>query len=215
MKRIMCVLLAVVMLVSLCACGSKDDGFETEHSNIIEQIEKLNEDTSYVASVIYTTWSNVGVSDFNTFFGALCSITEGTTLDTVKSTRLGAAACCIDPNKYYDDSLENNWNLRNAVDALSADESEAQRILDACIEFTTLYNSLEAQDSTVGSSVKTFETTFSEKHSEETDNISDWYLESSMYVAFVLEPSGSLIEFGNKMEEYEEAFTRFSKVANY
>ncbi len=215
MKKIICGILALVMLFSLCSCGSKDDGFDAEHSAIITQIKQLNEDASAIASVIYVTWSNVGVSDFNTFFGALCSITEGTTLDDVKITRLGAAACCIDPKKYYDDSLENNWNLRNAVEALSADSAEAERILNACISFTNLYNSLEAADSTLGANVKAFQTEFSKNHSEKTDNISQWYLESSMFVEFVLKPSGSLVEFGNKIEEYEEAFTRFSKVAEY
>lgn len=216
MKKTISLILAFVLCLSLCACsaGGGDDGFDAQYASMIERVEKLNADTSKITGIVYGTWSNIGVSDFYTFFGGLRSLTEGTTLDGIKYTFLGAAACCLFPSEYWDDDTEMAWNLRNAVEKLQADAEKAQHVLDAAIEYNNLYDSLKDSDDSLSSDMKVFKDKFKDKHAEEVETLSDWVLESSMYVDLALEPSGSLVEYGNNISTYEEKLNRFSKIAN-
>ena len=213
MKKTISLILVLVLCLSLCACGGSD-GFDAEYTALIQRISALNEDTRQITNVVYSTWRNVGVSDFNTFFGALRSLPEGKTLDDVKYTSLGAAACCLFPSQYWDDDTDTAWNLRNAVDALQADSAKAQKVLDAAIEFNKLYNSLSAEDAALSADFKAFRDQFEDKHADEVKNLREWVLESSMFVECALKPSGSLIEYGSSITAYEENLTRFSKIAN-
>ena len=211
MKKVISLFLALLMCLMLCACGG--DGFDEEYAAMIERVEKLNDDTSKITAMVYTIWSNVGVSNFGTFFGALRKVTDGTTLDSVTYSYLGAAACCLFPSKYWDDNTEVAWNLRNATEELKYDAAAAQSVLDAAIEFNALYDSLVDRDEALSDDMKAFKEKHEKKHENEVSNLRDWVLETSMYVDFAVDPSGSLFEYGNSITSYEENLSRFNKTA--
>lgn len=215
MKKVLSLILVLIVCLSLCACGDGNHNFDEEYTSMINRVEALNSDTSRITEIVYGTWSNVGVSNFNTFFNLLLSLTEGTTLDSTDySTQLGPAACCLFPSEYWDDDTETARNLYNATMALKADPAKAQKVLDAAIDFNNVYSSLTKIDAALSADIKTFKEQYGEKYSEEVETLRDWVLESSMYVDYALNPSGSLIEYGNGITEYEENLNRFSKIAN-
>ena len=74
MKKVISLLLALVMCLSLCACGGGNDKFETEYASMINRVETLNADTSRITGIVYGTWYNVGVS-FDVVF-RMCEVLE-------------------------------------------------------------------------------------------------------------------------------------------
>lgn len=200
------------MVVSLAACGSKNDGFSDEYQPMIDRISALNEDTSKVTKMVYTTWDNVGVSNLNMFYGAVLAIGQEATLDDVKFTFLSSAACVVDPKQYWDDNEEADRNILNALKVLSADTDKAQAVLDQVTAYNQFLASLTDTEEALTASVKEFREKFAEKHPDECDNLREWMLETSMYVDFAENPSGSLIEYGSNISKYEENLSRFKKM---
>lgn len=230
MKKGLCFVLAVIICLSLCACKKpveednfEEDDFNEEYASMIERIEVLNYDTSRITGIIYGIWDRFTVSHFESCFVVLRILVEGTTLEVLdladenKYQFLGTAACCLFPSEYWDDDIEydyRHWlNIQNAAKALEADSVKAQEVLDAAIEFNNVYDSLTATDEALSTDLKAFQEKYAEKHEEEVETLRDWILESSMYVDHAVNPSGSLIEYGNRITEYEENLTRFSKAA--
>lgn len=240
MRKIVSFIIALMMCLSLCSCGGKNentstdkdnitstiekntsvlsteesDNFDTEYAAMIERVEALNADTALIAGTVYETWSNAGPSDFYTFYGSIFSITDGTTLDTVRIVTLGAVACAVLPGKYWDDNAKSSANLANAVEVLEKDSAKAQEVLDAAIAYNHLYDSLKTADEALSADMKVFKEQYKDQYEEEVDTLREWILESSMYVDHALNPSGSLIEYGNAITEYEQNLNRFSKIAN-
>ena len=107
-----------------------------------------------------------------------------------------------------------NRNLANAVNVLKADSAKAQEVLDTAIGFNRLYNLVIVSDEVLSADMKAFKEKYKDKYDEEVDTLRDWILESSMYVEYAVNPSGTLIEYGNGITEYEQNLSRFSKIAN-
>ena len=215
--------MALVMVLSLAACGTDEsvnevesvvNDFDAEYDEIIEQIQDLNSHASLITGIIYRAWSKVGVSNFSTFYQALLTLQEGTTVVDGVYKYLGAAAIVLQPNKYFDDDIDAANNLVNAMNIMESDEQIAQEVLSASIDFNNALISLPEEDAALSENMKVFKEKYKDEHEDEVDNLREWVLESSMYVDFAVSPSGSLIEYGNSMTEYEESFNRFSKIAD-
>jgi len=69
-------------------------------------------------------------------------------------------------------------------------------------------------DEELSADISEFIKTYKTDYPEETELLREWNLESSMYVEFVVEPSGSLVSYGNEMGGYQDAMSSFQKEAD-
>ena len=266
MKKALSLLLALILCLSLCACGKseaaqavdemilaigdvsvdskeaifaaesaylaldeKDKG-AVEHytvltdakaslkevlfSSLTERLEKLNVSCDTVSGLIYLIWENVGATDFITYFNCILMFEDENSLDEMKAYY----ALKESGQKGW---IFNVWAAGHAFDSekyeklvKTYDEEMINEIVEISIAFTSVYNNLPILDEELSADISEFIKTYKTDYPEEAELLREWNLESSMYVEFVVEPSGSLVSYGNEMGGYQDAMSRFQKEAD-
>ena len=182
-------------------------------ASLTEQQAALNYQCDAVSAFVYLLWDDVGPSDFSTYFKCVLMFEDENSLDEMKAyyaqkssgqnawiTNVWCAGMAIDADAYGDVGL--------------GDDKMINEIVEKCIAFTSVYNSLSVTDDELSNNIAEFVKEYKNEYPEETELLREWNLESSMYVDFALEPSGSLISYGNEMGEYQDTMHRFQKEAD-
>ena len=265
MKKALSLILALVLCLSLCACGKSeeaqsvddlilaigdvtidskdaiavaDDAYNalsekdkeavehyaelTEAKNTLkevmfesltERLEALNYQCDTVSTFVYLLWDNVGPSDFTTYFKCILMFEDENSLDEMK-------AYYAQKSSGQKGWIINVWCAGNALDSSRygdvdlGDDELIEEIVGKCIAFTSVFNSLSTTDEELSEDISDFVKAYKNDYPEEAEILREWNLESSMYVEFALEPSGSLVSYGNEMGEYQDTMSRFQKEAD-
>lgn len=264
LKKIIAFILAILLLLSLCACGKSKEAqnvddlilsigevsidsaskIETaenaynalsdkdkqsvenyalleeakgtleniEYCALVSRIKELNENSDMITSQIYEIWDFVGVDLVSYALICLRGITDETPLEAYKLSQAGKESDWDDYWKdpvavvkytlYEDDKIYKNLNENTIADTVSA-----------CIAFNTICDAIDSENTALADDVKSFKNNCSDKYKDAMDNMSEWYLESSLYADFALNESGSLTSYREQKDEYGEKMKRYQKIA--
>ena len=230
MKKTLALLLSVMMVLSLCACGNKKEEqeslFRGEYNALVDRLTKMNESCDHVTSMVYTIWDNVGASDFLSAYDTL------RLLENEEAVELCKAAISEDPS--YD---PNDWKLFPAdvgmaldssidredplaqlryIQDVKEDEEKCNAILSICYEFNGHFNLMLSENETLGADIKALREKYPDLHTDQITTLNEWFIESSLYAEFAAEPSGTLNSYSSDITDYQETMSRFQKtVASY
>ena len=265
MKRILCLLLAISLCLTLCSCGKSEEAQavddlilavgdvraedkdaiaaaeeaynslsekdkemvehystlieakttlkDIEFESLTERLEALNYQCGTVSEFIYSVWDNVGATDFDTYFNCVLMFQDENSLGEMKARyaqrssgqnawiwNVWGAGTAIDPNKYGE--------------VKSIDNPLIDEIVRKSIAFTSVFYSLSITDEELCADISDFVKTYQNDYPEEAEILREWNIESSVYVEFALNPSGSLMSYGDEIGEYKNTMTRFQKEAD-
>jgi hypothetical protein len=213
-KRLVASLMIFVMALTMCACSTstaeeaeveieeEEDTFADDYTEIVNEVEDLNTYTSAIVESMYSIWDAVGADAFLTCIRTILTIDETTTVDNIDSSIMKLAAYAIFPDEYP-----------GGKGISLSDTEEVQEVIDVASAFSSVFYSLDDLDDELTADLKEFKAKYTESHPDEVENLSDWCLESSLYVDFAQNPSGSLVEYRSSMTDYQDSMRRFQKIA--
>lgn len=183
---------------------AEESEFREAYTSLKDQITGMNTLCDSINSSIQIIWDNVGSEVFYAYLDTMLTLSSQDAEDAVRKD-------------WYRDNqtfamIQYAWEGKSLVN-YHYDQDEITEIIDKSVDFSKSYESAEALNETLSDDVKAFRDKYSSKHQRETDNMNDWYLESSLYAEYALYPSGYLSTYKSQCDEYALNISRYSKIA--
>lgn len=262
MKKILSLILAFAMCLSLCACGKSEEVKAVEemitaigtvstescdaitaaeeaysalspedkekvenytvltnaktalgeivYASLIQRLSEINEKSEILASGIICTWGNVGVDDFWTYFNNVLRFKDDTAISAIMSMEESDLLVIMSLSGW---ALNKAYFSDGADGVRFAEPDEYEYITSLCKPIASAYVTLPEMSEELNKEVTYFFKEYKDSSPERAQVLQEWFLESSMYVDFSLNPAGSLANYKSQLYDYAEAMARFQKQA--
>ena len=219
MKRAISLLLALVMILSLCACGGdngaaqKKEQEKLDRQEIFDMLIEINSISDYCSDAILLMWNNtvhseVDAANFSTCYSAVRVLN----LDISKAeyddlmgqnvyATIWGAALAIAPDKV----TGSNHNQMS-------DEAQ-EEVIDLCYYYNSETERMNNLLDDVLELIKTYKENYADDYDEEYSLIYDWYIDSKTYVDFASSPTGSYATYSSQQSDYQATIATYQTKA--
>lgn len=178
--------------------------FNNEYADLVERLKSLNHKSQKVYDTTYQLWINsAGAFDTNFQCVRMLQSEEGVNFwrEELGKSSFNSVVLCA------------RCAVTGEELTLDVSDEEKEAVIEKCIEYNTFNNSVQDESKQLDEDVDAFGKKYGSDFSEEFGNLSDWCIESSLYVEFTMTPSGTMSNYANRNREYDEKLSRFQKIA--
>ena len=210
MKKAISLFLALMMCLSLCACGTSAAKFQEAYTETYDKIETLNGSCEYVSSLMYDIWNAVGVDYAYDAFVYMLNIPEDFKTYWDNNAPYGGVYAYAD----IEDRIGKAYGwLHNTTYGICL-SSDAEEFHAMCMEFQSKFAAVSLLDEELAEEFKTLRSSYYEDFGIEFDLLYDYYVEVSSFAEFSQNPSGSLRSFGQEIDTYQSEISKLAKAAD-
>lgn len=191
MKRIV-VMLIIVMSILLCACG-KEKNQSVNTDTIMSLLEETNKRCDQVNDLVVLSWETVGSQKVLSCLELMQSVTSAE--DLKEQQRLIGWGS----DWFYVSDIAEKLGFDVSSDRKLYSE-DIESFYEICKNYRENCHKSMENLSKIEKEIKSIKN----KNKEAYKNIKDYYLKTKAYADVVVNPSGSLTEYSNKVNEFKQ-----------
>ena len=211
MKRVISLGLALIICLSLCACGNSQQQMSDKFSDLTARMVEMNRQCDILTPGVMEIWNNVGGDRFWGVFERVLKFTSEDAFEVIRNN-------VPEDTHYTPDQYE--WMIGMIVgDGFDPDfeknnnspltESRKAFILENAMPLAVAYDTLAKNLNTLQEEVSQFIKDYKGKYPAEADLLKEWMLETLSYAEHAMSPSGTYADYQKQCTEYQRNVSRF------
>lgn len=217
MKKTIALLLSIVMVLSLCACG-KNNNFVNDRNEIIGELKDYTNSSIALGNEYFKIAAVTGTADLFPFINKVLNLTDDVNTYLANFVNLAGGAAGNERAKwdgYVDALFGTSLRAAQKQNRAAVDEQMIKAygyLLEYKETLIKLYADVGEPSETIPNSIKTFKNNYGEKHPVEVEHIVNFYLVASEFADKMLSPKGTLNDISNDITNYTQEINQILKV---
>lgn len=173
-------------LLDIPISEQKTGNYDTEYDSIMESIETMNENSKFASNVVISMWDYIGPEKVMTYLNAMLTAESQHDIEGMMTS-------------YY---------IGKVFDVSSTKDE-----YDICVKYQEANTNIISLQEDIKKSIKSLKDFAGDEHEDGISALTEYYVTSSAYGEFAMNPSGSLLNYQSDCKDYENKIIELQKAA--